>query len=297
SLLGGLAVNSVATAAANRLLRERAGPLVQPVAGTQETYRWRGFDVEYTVAGEGPDLLVLHGLHAAATAQEFDRVIERLAGEYRVVAPDLPGFGRSDRPPVEYSAALYEAFVAEFAADVTEDAVCIASSLSGAYAAAAAEEAGFSQLVLVCPTADTGPGSPALRTLLRAPLVGEALFNLLVSRPSLLYFDRREAYVGGPDDATLDYQYRTAHQPGARFAPAAFIGGDLDPDTDLGGAIAGLDIPVTLVWGREADRPPLAVGRALAERADARLVVVEGARLLPHAEHPDAFLDGLELRK
>jgi len=297
SLAGGLVAGLASTAAANRLLRSRAGPLVPPLPGRQETYRWRGFDVEYTVVGDedAPDLLALHGINAAATAQEFDRIVDDLADSYRVVVPDLPGFGRSDRPPVAYSGALYEDFVAEFAADATDEAVCLASSLSGAYAALAAGEAGLSKLVLVCPTADTGPGLGWARTLLRTPLLGEGLFNLLVSRRSLRWFDRREAYLGEPDRATVDYQYRTAHQPGARFAPAAFIGGGLDPDADLGATLAALDIPVTLVWGREATRPPLAVGRALAERADTRLVVVDGGRLLPHAEHPETFLDGLEL--
>jgi len=53
-------------------------------------------------------------------------------------------------------------------------------------------------------------------------------------------------------------------------------------------------VPVTLVWGREAEINPLSEGRDLAEEADARLVVVDYARLLPHAEHPDEFLDAVE---
>jgi pimeloyl-ACP methyl ester carboxylesterase len=295
SVVGGLAAGAVGTAAANRALRKRAAPLPPPLVGEQDTYRWRGFDVEYTVAGEDedPDVLFLHGVHAAASAQEFDRVFDLLCESHRVVAPDLPGFGRSDRPPVRYSGTLYEEFVASFAEDVTEDATCIATSPSGAYAAANCEA--FSELVLVCPTDDTGPGLPLLGSLFRTPLLGEGLFNLLTSRPSLRYFDQREGYHGTADDATLDYQYRSAHQSGARFAPAAFVGGALDPEEKLGALLADCEVPVTLVWGREASRPPLAVGRALAEQVDARLLVVDDARLLPHAEHPEAFLDGLDL--
>lgn len=296
TLAGGLLAGALGTAAANRALRERADPLPPPLVGTQEQYRWRGFDVEYTVAGDegAPDVLFLHSVHAAGTAQEFDRVFDLLSDDHRVVVPDLPGFGRSDRPPVRYSASLYESFVADFAADLTDDAVCVASSLTGAYAAAAADDAGFSRLVLVCPTDDTGPERPWLHSLFRSPVVGEGLFNLLTARPALRYFDSREGYLGPPDEDTVAYQYLTAHQSGARFAPAAFAAGALDPEADLGETLAGLDVPVTLVWGREAVRPPLSVGRALAERADARLVVVGGARLLPHAEHPEAFLDALD---
>jgi hypothetical protein len=48
---------------------------------------------------------------------------------------------------------------------------------------------------------------------------------------------------------------------------------------------------VTIVWGREAEITPLSRGRTLAESADARLVVFDDAKLLPHVEFPAAFLD------
>ena len=65
-------------------------------------------------------------------------------------------------------------------------------------------------------------------------------------------------------------------------------------DGPTAGSLADLDVPVTIVWGREADLTPLAYGRDLAEAADARLVVFEEARLLPHVEHADRFLELLE---
>ena len=285
-------------AVTNRALTGRAGVLDHALAGTQHTYRWRGFDVAYTEAGDpdDPDCLLLHGINAAGSSREFERVFEDLAAEYHVVAPDLPGFGRSDRPPLVYSASLYTTFVTEFASDLTEDAVCVASSLSGAYAATAAEDAGFAELVLVCPTAETMSERRVwLRSLLRAPFVGEALFNLLASKPSLRYFERDHA-IADPSILTeeyIDYRWRTTHQPGARFAPASFVSGFLDPDIDLDNRLAALDIPTTIVWGRDADLPRLERGRELADAADARLVVFDDAKLLPHVEQPAAFVDTL----
>jgi pimeloyl-ACP methyl ester carboxylesterase len=89
----------------------------------------------------------------------------------------------------------------------------------------------------------------------------------------------------------VDYEWESAHQPGARFAPASFVSGFLNPTDSLGDALAELDVPVTLVWGREADTTPLSDGHDLAERADARLVVFDNALLLPHVEHPEQFVD------
>jgi len=239
-----------ATAAANRLLRSPAGDGAPFLAGDHGTYRWRGFDVSYTEAGdpEDPDLLLFHGINAAASSHEFHTVFGRLAEEYHVIAPDLPGFGRSDRPPLLYSASLYETFVADAIEDLGDDPVVVGSSLTGAYVANAVNEEALEidRLVLVCPT-DTSMGGRRvwLRSLMRSPVVGEALHNL---------------------------------------------GGFLDPEADLGETLAALE-GVTLVWGRDAEVTPLSVGEDLAERADARLVVFDDALLLPHVEHPAAFVD------
>ncbi|AHG03467.1 alpha/beta hydrolase [Halobacterium sp. DL1] len=289
--VGGLAL----TEAANRALSARSGPLEPALVGNQRTYRWRGFDVEYTEAGDpsDPDVVCLHGVHAAASAKEYDGIFGPLVEDYHVVAPDLPGFGRSDRPPVAYTSSLYEAFVADFLADVADDPVVLGSSLTGAWAAMAADEVDAKGLLLVCPTADTGPRRPWVRSLVRSPVVGQGLFNALTSKPSLRFFDQREAFYR-PEHVTtdiVDYQWQTAHQDGGRFAPASFVGGFLDPAVDLGEALAAVDCPVTLFWGREATVTPLAEGRELADEADTRLVVLDDTKLLPHEEEPGTFVD------
>jgi pimeloyl-ACP methyl ester carboxylesterase len=287
------------TVAGNAALSSRAGDLPPPLPGTEQSYRWRGMDIAYTELGDpgDPTVLLLHGMNAAGTSHEFEPIVADLAQEYHVVAPDFPGFGRSDRPPIAYDADLYVDFVREFADDVTPGAICVASSLSGSYAAIAERETGiFSKLILICPTATTmGIRRPKVRTLLRSPLLGTALFNLLVSKASIRYFSADHSYYdpGTIDADRVDYQWRAVHQPGARFAPASFVSGYLDPPIDLGTTLADCEIPITLVWGREADSTPLSYGRDLAEAADARLLVFENARLLPHVEHAERFRDEL----
>ncbi|WP_336344970.1 alpha/beta fold hydrolase [Halalkalicoccus ordinarius] len=294
-LVGGAAAAVGLTAVANRTLAGNAGSLEPALSGRQHTYRWRGIDVAYTEAGnpDNPDLLLIHGVNAAASSREFEEVFDALAEEYHVVAPDLPGFGLSERPPLLYSGSLYVQFVAEFARDTTEDAACLASSLSAAYAVEAAEDAGFSRLLLVCPTTTAMPTQrPALRSLLRAPVVGTAIYNLVTSKPAIRYFSADHGYYDMENfsEEKREYEWTSAHQPGARYAPASFISGFLNRPIDLGKELSGLDVPTTLIWGREADITPLRQGRTLAETADARLVVIDRARLLPHAEHPREFV-------
>ncbi|MFB6172922.1 MAG: alpha/beta fold hydrolase [Haloarculaceae archaeon] len=296
----GAAAGLGALAATNRVLRAEA--LDPPLGREQQTYQWRGFDVAYTEAGapDDPDLLLVHGVNAAGSSHEFHRIVDDLADHYHVIAPDLPGFGHSDRPPLMYSGALYVAFLEDVARDLTAEPTVVASSLSGAYAAVAAESVAFADLVLISPTPTTMPWRRVwLRTLLRSPLVGQALFNLIVSKRSIR---RNLAGHGFHDPANItdelvDYDWRAAHLPGARFAPASFVGGFLDLDVDLGETLAGLDEPVTLVWGREAETTPVSTGRELAETADAQLIVFDDADLLPHVEFPSEFADLLVDRR
>ncbi len=195
-----------------------------------------------------------------------------------------------------YTASLYTSFVVDFADDMTDDAICIASSLSGAYATLAQVETGaFSQLELICPTDDAGKRRTWLRTLLRSPLLGTALFNALASKRSIRRFNDRDGYFSEASytEKDVEFEWQTAHQPGARFAPASFVSGYLNPDEDLGEELARVEVPVTLVWGRDAKVTPLEGGKKLADEGDTRLVVFDEARLLPHVEHPGPFLDVL----
>ncbi|WP_332898622.1 alpha/beta fold hydrolase [Haladaptatus sp. CMSO5] len=280
---------------ANQYLAMRAADLEPALSGTQHTYQWRGIDVAYTEAGDesNPDLLLLHGINAAASSAEWKELFSALTESYHVIAPDLPGFGMSARHPVNYDAAFYTAFVSEFAADTTENATWVASSLTSAYAAEAASDSDCAELVLICPTTTTMGERPWVKTLLRSPVLGQTLFNLVASKRSIRHFSADHSYYDEAEitDERTEYEWQTAHQPGARFAPASFVSGALDSDIDLGEILAALDIPVTIVWGADADISPVSEGRKLAKEAEATLYVFKRAKLLPHVERSEKVLE------
>ena len=148
-----------------------------PLSGDHDSYRWRGMDVHYTEAGDPDDetLVCVHGINAAGSGGEFREIVADLAEDHHVVAPDLPGFGCSDRPPLRYSAALYEDFVGDFLAEYDEPAV-LASSLSASYVTSALErgDTDASRLALICPTPTVGPEPPT--SPVPAPPRAPALF-------------------------------------------------------------------------------------------------------------------------
>jgi pimeloyl-ACP methyl ester carboxylesterase len=85
-----------------------------------------------------------------------------------------------------------------------------------------------------------------------------------------------------------DY-YTAAHQPGAKWAPSAFVSGDLNCAIER--ALEAIPNPIGLAWGREARvTPPSQADQFRAIRPNARLEVFDGAGLLPHVERPAAFV-------
>ncbi|HEX2165295.1 MAG TPA: alpha/beta fold hydrolase, partial [Thermoanaerobaculia bacterium] len=271
------------------------GPSLPSPAGE---WTWRGRRVATYRRGEGPPVVLVHSIHAAASAGEMRELFERLARDRAVWAYDLLGFGASERPRTTYRAEDYVELLGDFLREVVGGpADVVASSLSGAHAIAAASRRPelFRSLVLVNPTGvvtlanGRGPGARLAEAAFRAPVLGDALFGLLTSRPSLAWYDRR-AYRHRPAaPARLDRQWAAAHQPNARFAPAAFLGHRLA--LDVAAAVRDLSVPALTVW-----TPPSGFQDTDAEsRAIAQLNphlasrVIEDAGAVPHEERPADF--------
>jgi pimeloyl-ACP methyl ester carboxylesterase len=72
------------------------------------TTRWakvHGHDVAYRQAGEGPLLVMIHGI--AGSSSTWVPVMPLLAERYTVIAPDLLGHGESAKPRGDYSLGAY----------------------------------------------------------------------------------------------------------------------------------------------------------------------------------------------
>src|SRR4029077_14343566 len=81
-------------------------------------------------AGEGPPVVLLHGL--GATNASMLPTLAELARDHRVLAPDLPGFGDSEKPVRAYDPAFYARWLVEFLdATGVERAVVIGNPMGG----------------------------------------------------------------------------------------------------------------------------------------------------------------------
>jgi hypothetical protein len=184
-----------------------------------------------------------------------------------------------------------------------EGTVVVASSLTGAYALEAVDGLGGGRpLVLLTPTGlddppagsgGDGPRPPARRAVGRAlevlgrrTPVGDGLSRALVSRASIGWFLRRQAYADGGrvTDDVIDAYARAGAHPRAKYPLVAFVSGQLSrPVTP---AVVGRVRPLVL-WG-SGQR----FVRDAADRwEDAGATVVRLPSGLPQAEEPDTVAD------
>ncbi len=219
------------------------------------TYRGRTFAIAHDENGRGLPVLLLPALSTVSTREEWRAVATALGREYAVVLVDWPGFGASSRPPADYSPALLHAFLRDFVQwkfGGAPVAVAAAGHAAGYVLRLAAEgDASWAHVVLAAPTwrgpLPTAMGRhPALfrllRSLVRAPAVGPALYRFNTSARFLRYMLRRHV-IADPAGLTQRYlagKQQVARQPGARFAAAAFVTGALDPFPDRAGCLAAL---------------------------------------------------------
>ncbi len=296
------AVGGVAAAVgtARRLGRD-VPPFYRSLRTRPREWSWGGnrivwYETGTPAAGEATAPVVLvHSIHAVASAWEMRELFGRFGADHRVLAYDLLGFGASDRPDVDYDAELYRDLLRDVLRELAgEPAHVVASSLSAAHALSVAAEQPdlFRSLTLINPTGlltqaeSPGPGGRALQNLLRTPWLGEALYNLLVSRPSLRWFSSRLYRDPALPERSAEERYAAAHQPGARYAPAAFLGDALAHNAYL--ALRTLEVPTLAVWSpselldTEAEREAFS---AVAPRVEEAWIEDCGA--VPHEERPE----------
>ncbi|AHY47816.1 Alpha/beta hydrolase family [Rubrobacter radiotolerans] len=300
--LGGLAALAGAVGALallNRTLQRAGGDVRLP--GERRHHRWEGHDLAYTVLGEGPPLVLAHGIYAGASSAEFRRNVEELSQDFKVYALDLLGAGASEKPARRYEPRDVAGQLENFAKEVVGSPThLVASSLTAALAlpAVVRNPRLFKKLVLICPTGyrgaldrPSGRLGDALYGAFRLPVVGDALYHALVSRRGIRFYLERTAYHDPKKvtETVVEEHYRAGHGPGAKYLPAAFASGKLN--LGVGGYWPRVANRTMIVWGQQAKEPtPAALLKEfLGQNPRTAYRIFRNAALLPHVERADTF--------
>jgi len=262
--------------------------------------RIHGHQRAFVVAGRGPALLLIHGI--GDRADTWADLIPELARDHTVIAPDLLGHGRSDKPRADYAVASYANAMRDLLSVLEIDrATVIGHSLGGGVAMQFAYQypERCERLVLVASGGVAREVTPLLR--LASSPVAELVLPLLGRTPTRVVVGtllRALAALGtklGGDAVELEQVFDALPDQASQQAFLRTLRGVIDW---RGQVITMLDrcyltrgMPTLLVWGPRDGVVPFAHAAILhAAMPGSRLEVFAGAGHFPHHHDPVRFL-------
>ena len=242
----------------------------------------------------GRPLVLVHSINAAPSAFEMKPLFEHFRGQRPVFAPDLPGFGFSDRSDRPYSPELFANAINDFLTKVVGEPVdLVAFSLGSEFAARAAlaDPKAITSLAILSPTGfskrslPTGDLSRKVHRVLSLPVLSQGLFDLLTSKPSIRYF-LGQAFVDQTPQEMVDYAYATSHQPGARFAPLYFLSGQLFTPNAVDQLYRRLKLPVLAIYDKDPNVTFDLLPELVASQDNWRTERITPTQGIPHWQKP-----------
>ncbi|MEZ4312190.1 MAG: alpha/beta hydrolase [Polyangiaceae bacterium] len=242
-----------------------------------------------------PALLLVHDFLVSHV--EFEGILDALAEHFFVIAPDLPGFGESEKPnPAQYPytiEALSEAVVDVIAALGVGRTSILGHGLGAAVAITiAAEHAELVQRLVLEDALCYPPPRKISPQLAHVPVLGGIFFKQFYSRAMFRsYFQR---LMLGPralvPSARIDRHYDLLTTPNARESAHTVMHTMLETRPVVA-RLGRIQKPALVVWGHEDRLLPVAHGQKLAHEINgAKLQIIDGGHS-PHEESPERFVE------
>jgi len=247
-----------------------------------------GAKIHYLEAGSGPAVILIHGLGGNTT--NWTPTIAPLAQKYRVLVPDQIGFGKSDKPMLNYRVGTLVDFLDGFYKQVgIQKASLVGNSLGGfaaaAYAIAHPEKVDKLILVDAAGFSVTGGIDPKVRDGLN-PSTRQQIRDLMG-----LVFYNKEQFTS---DAVVDAFLTSRVTAGDQYTIQRFIDSVSRSEDVLDGKLGAVKHPTLIIWGREDGLTPLALGQRFnKEISGSQLFIIEKCGHVPQLEKPAEFNAGL----
>jgi len=260
-----------------------------------------GYRRAFIRAGSGPAILLIHGI--GDSCDTWRPVIEQLAKHHTVIAPDLLGHGRSEKPRADYSVAAYANGMRDLLSVLDIDRVTVVGhSLGGGVAAQFAYQfpERCERLVLVGSGGVGRTVSPVLRLAtvpgveLLMPLFGLPPIQA-VSRIAFAALKVLNTAIGRDTEEVLAV-FDALPNTVARQAILRTLRSGVDwrgqVITMLDRAYLAEGVPTKIIWGRHDAIIPLGHGRlAQAAMPGSDLEIFDEAGHFPHHTDPNRFVD------
>jgi pimeloyl-ACP methyl ester carboxylesterase len=257
----------------------------------------RGARIRFAEAGTGVPLLLVHDYLASRVT--WDDVLPRLAERFRVVVPDLPGFGESEKPPPSRYRYDFDGFsesLVDLIAALGLGRVSLCGHAMGGAVAltlAASHAHIVDKLVLVNPLVYP-PRPDPLSRIAGVPVLGPLLFKQLYGRTLFRSRFLAQARVtnGAAKSRRVDRLFELFDAPAAREAAYATIRAMQDTRL-LTASVPRVSAPTLVAWGRANRASPVEHGRRLARELGGARFEVFDCGPSPAEECPDAFANAV----
>jgi len=245
-----------------------------------------GARIHYVDVGAGPTVILLHGL--ADDVGVWGAVMPALAAKHRVIALDQVGFGRSDKPLLNYRVSTFVDFLDGFLNELKiKRASLVGNSLGGWVAAdfALKHPDRIERLVL----SDAAGYAALAKTM--DPRALNALH--LASREDIRYlgpltFRDKRFY----EDVDLAFKQRVA--AGDSYTVSQLLDSMRRGENVLDGRLGAMEKPTLILWGRDDKLIPVNFAARFNKEINAsRLRIIDGCGHMPHVECPEKFNDAL----
>ncbi|MDP8999808.1 MAG: alpha/beta hydrolase [Myxococcota bacterium] len=277
-------------ASARTMTQERRDPR-QPM--TRDVAA-RGARIRFVEAGTGPPLVLVHDYLASRVA--WDDVLPRFAENFHVIAPDLPGFGESEKPsPRRYrydfdgfSESLVDLVAALGLGRISLCGHAMGGAVTLTVAATYAHI--VQKLVLVNPLVYPPRHLDALSRVASVPVLGPLVFKQLYGRALFRsrFLGEARPPPGGAASRRVDRLFELFDAPAAREAAYATMRAMLDTRA-LTASVPRVTAPTLIAWGRGNRSSPVEHGRRLARELGGARFEVFDCGSSPPEECPEAF--------
>ncbi|MCH9733260.1 MAG: alpha/beta hydrolase [Actinomycetia bacterium] len=276
---------------------------VREITPTLQYRTIHGYRRAFRIAGSGPAILLIHGIGDNSTT--WGAVQSRLAQRFTVVAPDLLGHGKSDKPRADYSVAAYANGMRDLLSVLEIDSVTvIGHSLGGGVAMQFAYQ--FPQLVNRMVLVGAGGVTKEVNVALRIaslPMGSEALalLRLPLVLPALQAIGRVSGALFGSTGVGRDIpnMLRILADLPEPTASAAFAR-TLRAVVDWRGQVVTMldrcyltqSVPVQLIWGSKDSVIPVSHAEmAHAAMPGSQMEIFDGSGHFPFHDDPDRFVE------
>ena len=253
--------------------------------------------VPWSDLAQAETLVFLHGFGGGSSAYEWSKVYPAFASEYKIIVPDLIGWGESEHIERNYQIEDYLTTIGEFLTQVSSIPVTVvASSLTAAFIIRLAINRPelFKSLILTTPAGLSEFGGDYSRSffaqLISTPILDRILYSTGVATVNGIrsFLEQRQfARPSRISEEIVDAYLESAKQPNAEYAALSFVRGDLC--FDLSTYIGQLTTPTAIIWGQKSQFTGPEIGQRLAAINPQAIKVfqqLEDVGLTPQLELP-----------